>query len=87
MPDLEPAGDEGVNAARDRRAKGRDGDDYPGREPVEYHAYLRGNDGAQQQLALAADVEDADSRADVAGHAAQAEHHRVLQHVADVPGV
>jgi len=62
------------------------GQQEPRRQAVEPHADLTGDDGAEQELALAADVEDADARAEHAGQTAQAKHHGVFQQIADVAG-
>ena len=76
-----------IEAADERRAERGHGDDDDGRKAGHPDADLRGEYRAEQQLPLAADVEDADAGADIAGEAAEAQHHRVLQCVADMPPV
>ena len=83
---LQNAGEEGVQAADRHRGERRADDDKEAGLSVHPHADLRGKDRAEEQLALAADVEDADARAEHAGQTAQAKHHGVFQQITDVAG-
>ena len=85
--DLEYAGDQGVNAAREDGGQRRKRNDEPGGLPLKGHADLTGHDRAEQELTLAADVEDADAGAEVTGQAAEGKDHCVFQHVAPVAGI